>query len=107
MSPTLVAFEKLQSYSNEESLLIDTIIHFAPDKNKDEVALELTAQHLNKHCGRNLEHDITCFDAVMDLVEDLTFYRQLEQAKLDQQKQLLLDDENMFKQKALHINLLI
>lgn len=100
ITPTLLAFSKLQSFDGEEAHIIETIGHYSPDIPRNEVSLELTSNFITKQCGQNLAHEISMFDAVMNLVEDLTFNNQLKQAELDQQKQLELNHEQKLKEEA-------
>jgi hypothetical protein len=77
MTPTLMAFNKLKSFETEEAHIVDTIEKFAPDTSRNKASLTLTTNFIANQCSRDLNQKITYFDAVMNLVEDLTFYKHL------------------------------
>lgn len=83
ITPTLMAFNKLKSLNNEESHIVDTVVQFAPDSPKNEVSLELTSKLVLNQTSQDLNREISMFDAVMNLVEDLSFYKTLSKAKFD------------------------
>jgi hypothetical protein len=85
-TPTLMAFSKLNSYENEESHVVDTIKQFSPNTSTDEATLVLTTNYISNYCLRDLNHEIAFFDLVMNLVEDLIFYKHLRNAESEVQE---------------------
>ena len=80
-TPTLYVFSKLQSHRNEEKHIIETILSFASGADEKQVSLELTSNDLSENTGRNLDTSLPIFDAVMNFVEDLTFYKVIQSGR--------------------------
>jgi len=78
MTPTLMAFNKLDTLSGEESHLIDTIKEFSPKTTREEASLTVTTKFVTEQCNQNIDKEITFFDAIMHLIEDLTIYDTLK-----------------------------
>lgn len=100
LTPTLMTFNKLQTFKDEDAHIVDTIEQFSPDTPRNKICLELTSNYITKQTGRDLNHEMPIFDAVMNLVEDLTFYKQLQHAELVQLKQLELEHELKVKEEV-------
>ncbi|MCD9487211.1 hypothetical protein [Photobacterium iliopiscarium] len=106
ITPTLMAFGKLQSLETNDSHIVDTIVKYSPATSKQDICLDLTCNYVESTAGRNLDREVPFFDVVMNMVEDLVFYKQLQttQAMLANQEQLLIgqqQDEVAEQQKAL------
>ncbi|HCH3385716.1 TPA: hypothetical protein NKU35_003433 [Vibrio parahaemolyticus] len=81
LTPTLMTFEKLQALESHESPIIDTILKYAPEVARNTVALDLAEEFAMNESGRSLSREITVFDAVMNLVEDLSLHQQFARLK--------------------------
>ncbi|HIF9260634.1 TPA: hypothetical protein ACX6RA_003753 [Photobacterium damselae] len=106
ITPTLMAFGKLQSLETNDAHIVDTIVKYSPTTSKQDICLDLTCNYIESTAGRNLDREVSFFDVVMNMVEDLVFYKQLQttQAILANQEQLLIEqqqDEVAEQQKAL------
>lgn len=100
LTPTLMAFGKLQSLEGEESSTVETILKYAPDASPNEVTLDLAESFVAKQGGRSLSTEITMFDAVMDIVEDLSIKSQHVALSKDIEP-LVLALENQSEEPAL------
>lgn len=83
LTPTLLAFEKINTLDNDDIHIVDTIMQYAPETPRNEVSLELASNYISKQVGRDLGRELPIFDAVMNFVEDLSINKTLNAAKVD------------------------
>lgn len=81
-TPVLMGFGKLQSLANDESHVVDTILEYAPASDKNDVSISLMSKYVRQIAGRDLEREMSFFDVVMNLVEDLVIYKQVKDAHI-------------------------
>jgi len=75
LTPTLLTFDKFHKLANEERTIVDTVQKYSPSISRNDLMLDLAEGYINDESGRDLSCEITMFDAVMDLVEDLVLYK--------------------------------
>ncbi|HEY7867012.1 MAG TPA: hypothetical protein VIC51_13555, partial [Psychromonas sp.] len=82
---------------------------FAPNVSRCEAALALTTKYIVNQCQRDLNREIAFFDVVMNLVEDLTFYKYLQAAEKTERNKILEEEkqEKEAQVKVLDIDKLI
>ncbi|PSW63872.1 hypothetical protein C0W88_17215 [Photobacterium leiognathi subsp. mandapamensis] len=82
LMPALMGLGKLQTLESSEAHVVDTILEFSPNASKQDVSLTLATKYVQQASGRDLEREAPFFDVVMNLVEDLVFYKQLQASQL-------------------------
>ena len=83
MTPTLLAFKKINDLNNSEKHVIDTVLHFTPNQDANSVSLEITKNFIKNQVSRDLDKEHDFFDVVMNLVEDLAIYKNLKQFEIN------------------------
>lgn len=96
-TPVLMGFRKLQSLADDESHVVDTILEYAPASDKKEVSISLMSKYVQRTAGRDLDREMSFFDVVMNLVEDLVIYKQVKDvhimlANQDEVNDIIEDD---------------
>jgi len=81
-TPTLMAFGKLQILESSEKHIIDTIQQYSPSSSTNAISLKLMTNFIKQETGRDFERGISMFDVVMNLVEDLIFYKKINKTML-------------------------
>ena len=90
ITPTLMAFGKLKSLDTNERDRIDRILEYVPQMSREAICLNEMKNYLRDTVNRDIDNEVSFFDAVMNLVEDLLFYTQLQ--KSDDYYSLLKND---------------
>ncbi|MGL5250899.1 MAG: hypothetical protein ACRC7P_07450, partial [Enterovibrio sp.] len=100
LMPTLMGFGKLQALESSEAHVVDTILEYSPNASKQDVSLTLATKYVQQTSGRDLEREVPFFDVVMNLVEDLVFYNQLQVSQniLEDEQQNNLDAQKLIPQ---------
>ncbi|MGR5411006.1 hypothetical protein [Vibrio sp. PNB22_8_1] len=81
LMPALMGLGKLQTLASSEAHVVDTILEYSPTASKKDVSLTLATKYVQQTSGRDLGREVPFFDAVMNLVEDLVFYKQVKISK--------------------------
>lgn len=87
MTPTLLAFKKINDLSSSEKHIIDTVLNFSPEQNVNSVSLEITKNFIKNQVNRDLDKEHDFFDVVMNLVEDLAIYKNLKQFEVNNENE--------------------
>lgn len=84
MTPTLLAFKKINDLNTSEKHVIDTVLNFSPEQDINSVSLEITENFIKNQVNRDLDKEHDFFDIVMNLIEDLAIYKNLKQFEVNQ-----------------------
>ncbi|GHA67453.1 hypothetical protein ACFFLZ_10225 [Photobacterium aphoticum] len=85
LMPALMGLGKLQTLETIDAHIIDTILEYSPNASKQDLSLTLATKYVQQTSGRDLEREVPFFDVVMNLVEDLVFYKQLQASQKQQE----------------------
>lgn len=78
MTPTLLAFKKINDLNTSEKHIIDTVLNFSPEQDVNSISLEVTKNFIKNQVNRDLDKEHNFFDIVMNLIEDLAIYQNLQ-----------------------------
>ncbi len=70
-TPFLTCLAKLEKLNGEEQYLVETVSRLTTGVSSGAIRLQMVQEYIRWLTGRNMENSMSCFDMIMELVNDL------------------------------------
>ncbi len=78
ISPTLLTFKRLDDFKGSDKHVVDTVLEITDGHTVDSISLELVNRFLINELGQDVNKECDFYDVVMNFIEDLMCYRNLQ-----------------------------